>query len=152
VLIRRSASEVRSGPGRMCKMQSWQARCRIITSGNLRPPESRAGSKAARCSKVSLVGSKGTTPGQNSVPIGTVFRSKGQKCTKLVRPSLGFLVLLSRCGIGVQGIIPARGWIRGGGAGKSAMFYRLVACTPVESKVPTPGRNRPLLATQDPQP
>jgi hypothetical protein len=30
-----------------------------------------------------------------SVPIGTVFRSKGRKCTKLVRFS-GFLALLSR--------------------------------------------------------
>ena len=46
-----------------------------------------------------------------SVPIGTVFRSKGQKCTKLVRFS-GFLVLLSRFVVVVQGIIPARGWIQ----------------------------------------
>ncbi len=49
-----------------------------------------------------------------SVPIGTVFRSKGQKCTKLVRFS-GFLVLLSRFVVVVHGIIPARAWIREGG-------------------------------------
>ena len=48
--------------------------------------------------------------GVKSVPIGTVFRSKGQKCTNLVRFS-GFLVLLSRFVVGGQEIIPARGWI-----------------------------------------
>ena len=51
--------------------------------------------------------------GVKSVPIGTVFRSKRQKCTKLVRFS-GFLVLLSRFVVVVQGIIPARGWIEEG--------------------------------------
>ena len=45
------------------------------------------------------------------MPIGTVLRSKKQKCTKLVRFS-GFLVLLSRFVVGGQGIIPARGWIQ----------------------------------------
>jgi hypothetical protein len=49
--------------------------------------------------------------GVKSVPIGTVFRSKRQKRTKLVRFS-GFLVLLSRFVVVVQGIIPARGWIQ----------------------------------------
>ena len=49
--------------------------------------------------------------GVKSVPIGTVFRSKGRKCTKLVRFS-GFLVLLSRFVVVVQGIIQQpRGWI-----------------------------------------
>jgi hypothetical protein len=46
-----------------------------------------------------------------SVPIGTVFGSKGQKRTNLVRFS-GFLVLLSRFVVGGQGIIPARRWIQ----------------------------------------
>jgi hypothetical protein len=49
--------------------------------------------------------------GVKSVPIGTVFGSKGQKSTNLVRFS-GFLVLLSRFVVVVQGIIPARGWIQ----------------------------------------
>ncbi len=51
-----------------------------------------------------------------SVPIGTVFRSKRQKSTNLVRLS-GFLVLLSRFVVGGQGIIPARRWIQEGGLG-----------------------------------
>ena len=54
--------------------------------------------------------------GVKSVPIGTVFRSKRQKSTNLVRFS-GFLVLLSRFVVGGQGIIPARGWIQEGGLG-----------------------------------
>jgi hypothetical protein len=45
--------------------------------------------------------------GVKSVPIGTVFRSKEQKCSNLVRSS-AFLVLLSLFIIVVQGIIPAR--------------------------------------------
>jgi hypothetical protein len=62
--------------------------------------------------------------GVKSVPIGTVFSSKGQKCTKLVRFS-GFLVLLSRFVVVVQGIIPGRGWIDGGWAGfKAAAMNR----------------------------
>jgi hypothetical protein len=48
--------------------------------------------------------------GVKSVPIGTVFRSKEQKCTNLVRFT-GFLVLLSRFVEIVQGIIPAPAWI-----------------------------------------
>ena len=57
--------------------------------------------------------------GVKSVPIGTVFRSKGQKSTNLVRFS-GFLVLLSRFVVVVQGIIPARRWIQEKGGHKSA--------------------------------
>jgi hypothetical protein len=49
--------------------------------------------------------------GLESLPIGTVFSSKGQKRTNLVWFS-GFLVLLRRFVVVVQGIIPARGWIR----------------------------------------
>jgi len=40
--------------------------------------------------------------GVKSVPIGTVFRSKGQKCTNLVRFS-GFLILLSRLSLLFKG-------------------------------------------------
>ena len=54
--------------------------------------------------------------GAKSVPMGIVFRSKGQKRTQLVRFS-GFLVLLSRFVVVVQGIIPARGWIEELGLG-----------------------------------
>ena len=54
--------------------------------------------------------------GVKSVPIGTVFGSKGQKRTKLVRFS-GFLVLLRRFVVVVQEIIPARGWIEEEGLG-----------------------------------
>jgi hypothetical protein len=48
--------------------------------------------------------------GVKSVPIATVFRSKEQNRTNLVRFS-EFLVLLSRFVVGGQGIIPARVWI-----------------------------------------
>ena len=65
--------------------------------------------KALHDPQVSLAGVK-------SMPIGTVFRSKGQKCTNLVRFS-AFLVLLSRFVVVVQGIIPARGWIQEEGLG-----------------------------------
>ncbi len=60
-----------------------------------------------------------------SVPIGTVFRSKGQKCTNLVRFS-GFLALLSRFVVVVRsrGYTSARmdlgvglGWLLGGSEG-----------------------------------
>jgi hypothetical protein len=50
------------------------------------------------------------------VPIGTVFRSKGQKRTNLVRFS-AFLVFLSWLVVVLQGIIPAQAWIEGEGSG-----------------------------------
>jgi hypothetical protein len=45
---------------------------------------------------------------------GASGNTEQQKCTNLVRFS-GFLVLLSRFVVVVQGIMPARGWIQDGG-------------------------------------
>ena len=64
-----------------------------------------------RSSGQGWLGMLGSFAGVKSVPIGTVFRSKRQKCTNLVRFS-AFHVLLSRFVEIVQGIIPARGWIQ----------------------------------------
>jgi len=74
--------------------------------------------------------------GVKSVPIGAVFGSKGQKCTKLV-PFSGFLVLLSRFVVVLQDIISARRWI------EEEVWAGFWAAAGNEAETPTPEPDLP---------